>query len=227
MKITIYGWSTRQIIDHDWRAFTSLARMTNHWARPGWDGNRRVYYWMLAFPDVSDLRAQAQHCQDELAHLGMDRVPDDGLHVTMTRIGDTDQVSNDQVRFLTDLAGQLPLESFRIIAHPMTGSRGAVRFTLSPWLPMVRLHAALSSIGHQAGVPGGKPTAAFRPHLGIMYNNRERPAAPVIDSVAGLRTLPAVILDVPSVELVELRRTSGTCPAYRWTVVQSVPLCQP
>jgi 2'-5' RNA ligase len=182
---------------------------------------------MLTFPDASDLRVRAKHCQDQLAHLGMDRVPDDGLHVTMTRVGDTDRVSDDQVGFVADLAAQLPLDSFRIVAHPMTGSRGAVRFTLSPWLPMVRLHAALSAIGGQAGVPGGKPTAAFRPHLCIQYNNRERPAAPVISSVSRLRALPAVPLEVSSVELVELRRTSDTSPAYRWKVVQSIPLRQP
>ncbi|WP_329156055.1 2'-5' RNA ligase family protein (plasmid) [Streptomyces sp. NBC_01456] len=216
--------STGLLVDHDWRAFTAIEQMTNHWARPGWSEGTRAYYWMLTFPNATDLLRRAKRCQDELAHLGMDPVPEDGLHVTMTRIGSTDLVSNDQVCLLADLAQQLPLTTFQVVAHPLAGSRGAVRFTLAPWSPLVCLHIALSEIGQHAGVPGGKPTVAFRPHLGVQYSNRERPAAPVIESVALLRTLEPVTLEISSVELVELWRTTGTSPAYRWRVVRSVPM---
>jgi hypothetical protein len=212
------------LVDHDWRAFTAVEQMTNHWARPGWGEGLRAFYWMLTFPEAGDLISRARHCQDALAHLGMDPVPGDGLHVTLTRIGSTNLVSNDQLRLLADLAEQLPLTAFQVAAHPMAGSRGAVRFTLAPWSPLVRLHAALSKIGRRADVPGGKPTVAFRPHLGVQYSNRERPAAPVVESVARLRSLEPVFLNISSVELVELWRTTGSLPAYRWRVVRSVPL---
>lgn len=212
------------LVDHDWEAFTAVEQMKNHWARPGWPEGFRAYYWMLTFPDATDLVSRAKHCQDELAHLDMDPVPEDGLHVTMTRIGSTDQVPNGQVQLLAKMAEALPLTTFQIVAHPLAGSRGAVRFTLAPWSPLVHLHAALSEIGQRAGVPGGKPTAAFRPHLGIQYSNRERPAAPVVESVAQLRALAPVSLAISSVELVELWRTTGASPAYHWRVVQSVPL---
>ncbi|TGB15525.1 2'-5' RNA ligase family protein [Streptomyces sp. MZ04] len=216
--------SAGPLVEHDWQAFTAVEQMTNHWARPGWTEGYRAYYWMLTFPDAADLLSRAKVCQDELAHLGMDPVPEDGLHVTMTRIGSTTLVSNGQVRFLADLAQELPCTTFQIAAHPLAGSRGAVRFSLAPWSPLVCLHAALSEIGQRVGVPGGKPTAAFRPHLGVQYSNRERPAAPVIESVARLRGLEPVSLEISSVELVELRRTTGALPTYRWRVVRSVPL---
>lgn len=216
--------SPELLVDHDWRAFSAVEQMTNHWDRPGWTEGHRAYYWMLTFPDDSDLRRRAKDCQDALAHLGMDPVPEDGLHVTLARIGRTELVSNGQVRLLADMAEQLALTTFRMAAHPLAGSRGAVRFTLAPWSPLVSLHAALSEIGQQVGAPGGKPTVAFRPHLGIQYSNRERPAAPVIESVARLRALQPVTLEISSVELVELWRTTGTSPAYRWHVVRSVPL---
>ncbi|WP_328973439.1 2'-5' RNA ligase family protein [Streptomyces sp. NBC_00239] len=216
--------STGLLVEHDWRAFSAVEQMANHWARPGWAEGFRVYYWMLTFPDAEDLVSRARHCQDALADLGMDPVPQDGLHVTVTRIGDAGVVTNDQLYLLADLAGELPLTSFQIAAHPMAGSRGAVRFTLAPWSPLVRLHAALSEVGRRAGVPGGKPTLAFRPHLGVLYSNRERPASPVVESVARLRTLDPVPLEISSVELVELWRTTGPVPAYRWRVVRSVPL---
>ncbi|RSS82535.1 2'-5' RNA ligase family protein, partial [Streptomyces sp. WAC02707] len=103
----------------------------------------------------------------------------------------------------------------------LAGSRGAVRFSLTPWRPMIHLHAALSTVGDQARIPGGSPTSSFRPHLGIAYNNQARPAAPVVDAVAPLRSLPPAALDITSVELVELRRQDRT---YRWRTVHSAPL---
>jgi hypothetical protein len=215
------------IIDHDWTAFAALARMTDHWARPGWSGDRRVYYWMLTFPDSPHLISTARHFQDALAPLGMDPIPANGLHVTMPRIGNTTQVSSACIQQLAALAGQLPLEPFSVAAHPLAGSRGAVRFTLSPWTPLVRLHASLSELGRRVGVPGGRPTAAFRPHLGLMYSNRDHPAGPVIEHVDRLRALPPVLLDVTCVDLVELRRSDRPHRAYYWSVLHRIGLGPP
>lgn len=219
--------SPELLVEHDWQAFRAVGQMTDHWARPGWHEGVRVYYWMLTFPDAEGLISRARQCQEALAHLDMDCVPEEGLHVTLTRIGSPDLVSDDQVRRLADLAEQTVPAAFDIAAHPMAGSRGAVRFTLAPWSPLIRLHAALSEAGRRVHVSGGKPTAAFRPHLGVQYSNRECPAAPVIESVAHLRRLEPVPLTIRSVELVELWRTSAPEPAYRWRVVRRVPLRSP
>ncbi|MCY0932157.1 hypothetical protein OTB20_39545 [Streptomyces sp. H27-H1] len=83
------------------------------------------------------------------------------------------------------------------------------------------LHGALSEAGRVAGVPGGKPTAHFRPHLGVAYNNRDRAAAECIEAVAELRGRPAVEVVVDQVSLVELRREER---AYVWDVLHEVPL---
>ncbi|MFE9968940.1 hypothetical protein [Streptomyces sp. NPDC005525] len=130
--------------------------MTDHRARPGWPDGHRAYYWMLTFPDSSALISRARGCQIALAHLGMDRVPDDGLHVTMTRIGDI-----AQIQLLATLAKQRRLASFPMAVHPLAGSWGAVRFTLTAWTPLVHLHSALSELGHQTGVSGGPPTPSL------------------------------------------------------------------
>ncbi|MFG2210441.1 2'-5' RNA ligase family protein [Streptomyces sp. NPDC048638] len=198
--------------------------MTDHWARRGWTGGRRAYYWMVSFPDSPDLIGLTRRCQSALAHLRMDPIPDDALHVTMTRIGDTDHVSPAQIQHLIALAEELPLASFSVAAHPLAGSQGAVRFTLTPWTPLVRLHAQLSEVGRRARVPGGSPTAAFRPHLGIQYSNRSQSAGAVIDSVARLRHLAPVALDVSTVDLVELRRTDRPQRTYRWDVIHQLAL---
>jgi 2'-5' RNA ligase len=212
------------IVEHDWNAFAAVDRMINHWDRPKWYPGRRVYYWMLTFPHVPPLRDCARHCQEALLGFGMDLIPEDGLHVTMAGIGDTDVVIEHEVGRLAKLAEEQSPESFQMLAHPLAGSRGALRFSLSPWTPLMRLHAALSEVARRTGVPGCRPTSAFRPHLGIAYNNRDRPAAPVIDAVANLRSLSPVVLDVTTVDLVELGRDGAT---YRWNVVHRLPLARP
>lgn len=211
----------RVIVEHDWRAFQAVDRMKNHWDRPGWSERQQAYYWMLTFADATALVQRTEQCQGALEHLSMDLVPADGLHVTMPRIGSTKQVSQPQLEHLISLAEHLSVREFRVLAHPLAGSRGAVRFSLTPWRPLVSLHAALSALGAQAGVPGGKPTSTFRPHLGVAYNNAERPAAPVVDVVSQLRSLPPVALDVSSVDLVKLRRQGRT---YRWETIRTLPL---
>ncbi|MGW0883244.1 2'-5' RNA ligase family protein [Streptomyces sp. NPDC002671] len=209
------------IVEHDWQAFQAVERMKNHWDRTGWSEQQRAYYWMLTFVDTPDLLRRAEHCQGALEHLNLDPVPADGLHVTLLRIGAAELVSQSQLQHLVALAEHLSVTEFRILAHPLAGSRGAVRFSLSPWRPLVGLHAALSALGEQAGVPGGKPTSTFRPHLGVAYNNAERAAAPVIDVVSQLRSLAPVVLDVSSLDLVELRRHGRS---YRWETIRTLPL---
>ncbi|MFB7084820.1 2'-5' RNA ligase family protein [Streptomyces sp. NPDC056296] len=111
--------------------------------------------------------------------------------------------------------------AFRLRAVPLAGSRGAVRLSVAPWIPVPALHAALGEAMTPPGLPPRKPTALFRPHLSLAYNNRSRPAAPVFEAVTALRDLPPVDLPVQEVRLVELRR-EGRC--YRWDVVKSLSL---
>ncbi|MEW2563340.1 MULTISPECIES: 2'-5' RNA ligase family protein [Streptomyces] len=206
---------------HDWAAFSALDEMTDHWARPGWSDGSRAYYWMLTFPDDQRLAALAGHCQEELAPLGLDPVPADGLHITLARVGTPGVVTPDQLdRLARDAEALLP-SAFSVRAMPLAGSRGAVRLSLGPWEPLLRLHHALTKVGGSVGLAPKKPTSAFRPHLSLAYNNRQRPAAPVVEAVSGLRALPAVELSVSVVQLVELRREGRT---YRWDVRRNVAL---
>jgi 2'-5' RNA ligase len=206
---------------HDWAAFSALDEMTDHWARPGWADGTRVYYWMLTFPDDQRLAALARRCQEELAPLGLDPVPADGLHITLARVGAPDVVTPGRLDSLARDAEALLPSAFSVRAMPLAGSRGAVRLSLGPWEPLLRLHHALAKTGSSAGLAPKKPTSAFRPHLSLAYNNRRRPAAPVVETVSGLRALPAVELSVSAVRLVELRREGWT---YRWDVLKDISL---
>lgn len=210
------------VLSADWHAFRSIDRMSNHWDRPGWGAHDRTYYWMLTFPAATDLIAEARACQQHLAHHGLDPVPEDGLHITMNRIGSLQDIPRVGVDELARQAAARVGGPFEVQAHPMAGSRGAIRFTVTPWSSLVRLHVALGQAAHAAGIPvRGRPTGLFRPHLGILYCPADRPAAPVIRSVAALRQRQPIPLKVESVELVELRRERRT---YRWNVIHTVPL---
>ncbi|MGW7069466.1 2'-5' RNA ligase family protein [Streptomyces sp. NPDC054855] len=211
----------QKIASNDWDAFRAVERMTNHWDRPGWSPRHRAYYWMLAFPEELELIAQACSCQRALAGLAMDEVPQDGLHITMNKIGSCADVEPGTVDALAQLADGTLGDDFEIRAEPLAGSTGAIRFSVTPWTPLVELHAALHRAGQLADVPGGKPISLFRPHLGILYNNRVRHAGPVIDAVALLRNRPSIALPVERVDLVELRREERM---YRWRVLHSLAL---
>ncbi|WP_338686552.1 2'-5' RNA ligase family protein [Streptomyces acidiscabies] len=209
------------IAAHDWAAFSTLDELTDHWSRPGWADGNCAYYWMLTFPDDRRLTALVGHCQEELAPLGLDPVPLDGLHITLARVGTPDDVPSGQLDGLAQEAEALLPAAFSVRAMPLAGSRGAVRLSLGPWEPLLRLHHALVEAGRGVGLASGKPTFAFRPHLSLAYNNRRRPAAPVIETVSRLRVLPAVELFLPAVQLVELRREGRT---YRWEVHKDITL---
>ncbi|MFJ6982593.1 MULTISPECIES: 2'-5' RNA ligase family protein [unclassified Streptomyces] len=209
------------IVACDHAAFDSVETMVDHWDRPGWTARTRAYYWMLTFTDSPALAGLARHCQQHLAPLGLDPVPLDGLHITLTRVGSASTLAPGLLDDIVSAAMPLLPASFRLRAVPLAGSRGAVRLTVTPWVPVLALHAALSEAMRLNGVVPRKPTALFRPHLSLAYNNRSRPAGPIIEAVTPLRGLPPVELYVQEVQLVELRREGR---AYRWDVVKGLPL---
>ncbi|MFB7630443.1 2'-5' RNA ligase family protein [Streptomyces sp. NPDC056149] len=209
------------IATHDWAAFSQVEEMTNHWDRPGWTDDTRAYYWMLTFPSATPLIDHARRCQDALRHLNLDDIDDDGLHLTLGRIGNVQEVSEEQLDILAGIASaSLPAE-FALNAIPLTASRGAVRYSVAPWTPVLQLHEALAAAGASVGLPMKQPTSILRPHLGIAYCNRPLPAPTVRDAIRPLRDLPATQVSVRQVHLVELRREERR---YRWEIVHTLEL---
>src|SRR6266542_2649390 len=166
------------IRDNDWEAFRRVETMIDHWDRPGWSARRRSYHWLLTFAGNDALGALVGRCQDAIAHLCLDLVPANSIHLTMGRLAFTDEIS----------------------ARQADGAAGAAR----------ELCAGLSPFD-----------LAFRPHISIAYNNHIRPAAPVIEAVASLRSLAPVQASVAEAQLVILRRDGK---AYRWEPLASVQI---
>lgn len=206
---------------HDWDAFAAVDEMVNHWDRPGWTSATRAYYWMLTFRDAIPLISQARHCQRELRHLDFDEIDEDGFHLTLGRIGLVNDVSSQQLERLIANVLKRGIERFTLQAIPLTASRGAIRYTIAPWHPVLQLHAALAAAGIESGLPMDKPTTSLRPHVGLAYCNQTMPAREVRAAILPLRGLDAVEMDVHQAQLVELRREHR---AYRWQVVHTLPL---
>jgi hypothetical protein len=210
-------------VTEDWCLFAALDRLGNHWDRPEWTPGRRSFHWMLTFDHAYSLHALTARCQEQLQLPVLDPVPVDGLHLTLQRVAFTDQISTVDLDRVTEAAahGLASLTAFALMVGPVAGSAGAVRFSVQPWGPVVRLREAiLGAIIEALGSDAVRPSA-FRPHVGIAYCNRPTDAEPVISAVAPLRALPTAPVEVAAVSLVELRRDG---PTYRWDTVTRLPL---
>jgi 2'-5' RNA ligase len=167
--------------------------------------------------------ALAGRCQDAIADLSLDLVPANSMHLTMGRLAFTDEISARQADGAAGAARELcaGMSPFDLAVGPLAGSRGAVRLSVSPWRELLELHQRLHHAATIVGVAPPSNSASFRPHISIAYNNHIRPAAPVIEAVASLRSLAPVRASVAEAQLVILRRDGK---AYRWEPLASVQI---
>lgn len=214
------------IRSHDWQAFHRLSLMENHWQRRGWTPGRRSYHWMLGLDGADDVQRLAQQCQMQLPPAVLDLVPLDALHLTMGRIGFTDELARTAALTVADEAVLHCRESasFPLTVGPLAGSKGALRFSVVPWSSISLLHRQLTTatravLGEQCVMD----TSRFRPHLSIAYVNTAVPVASLLPTLEQLRAPPTVAVTVSSVALVELRREERT---YRYEEVDRMTLSQ-
>jgi 2'-5' RNA ligase len=207
--------------DEDWQRFRRLAFTTNHWDRPNWTPGRQAYYWYLTF-DSAELRTLAHHCQSRLRLPYLDLVPLDGLHLTLPKVGWSDEVPSEDAGSVAAAALRAcsDLEPFTLTVGPLAGSAGAVRFSVAPWEPVIAIYQRLRESVRTVRNEGCKDSE-FRPHVGIPYCNDAVPADPLGEAIAPLRSLPSVDIMVTHVDLVLLRREGQ---AYKWSTIHSLPL---
>jgi len=210
------------IAAHDWSAFCDLDVLTDHWDRPGWTPSRRSYHWFITLGNQPALIDLAQRCQQALAAFELDPVAPESLHLTLCRVGFTDEVTEEEARSVAGAARRRvgtpgPL---RLTVGPLTGSPGAVRFSVSPWEPLKELHDRLIET-RGAVLASPACIGGFRPHVGIAYSNRTMPASPVRAVIEPLRRLSPVQVTARAAHLVLLRREDH---AYRWERLETLRL---
>jgi 2'-5' RNA ligase len=210
-------------IENDWLQFSRLDEMKNHWQREGWWPGRSGYYWYLTFEGAPALHELARACQTAIQDdTTYDLTPIDDLHMTLDRVGFEEEVTEYELQAVQTAAGVAVRnhDALTIDVGPLAGSAGALNFSVSPHAALDDLRISLSEASRTA-VGSVASEGDFRPHVGIAYRNQPGPAAPVIETVARLRGLPPVRVQVDRVSLVRLTRADR---AYVWTAIRTFPL---
>lgn len=215
------GSGSRGYVDQDWLRYRTLGRLIDHWDRKGWSPGRRSYHWIMCLGRHQALRELANECQTAMRDIPtLDMVPLDGLHLTIQRVGFTDEVPPAQLTPIVRAARSrlATISPITLRVGPLAGSAGAVRFSAGPHGPVRSVRQAVrQALAENLGEVAVPVRATeFVPHVSIAYNHAPTTAAPVIDRVASLRSIPAVTVTIPSVELVELRRERRS---YVWDVL--------
>lgn len=201
---------------HDQQAFDELESLLCHWERP----HRRSYHWMITFEEHPQVAALSQHCQQLLPRHGLDLIPPESLHLTVRRFGYADEVPETRVRAAVGqvAAGCDAISPFRLGILPLAGSPGAIRCSVAPWTPLLRLYRLVSLA---SGYGDGDPLLRFRPHVGVAYSSRVQPARPHVAAVRRARELGPTEVMIAELRLVELYRVDHQ---YRWCVLERFPL---
>ncbi|MFE3028347.1 2'-5' RNA ligase family protein [Nocardia tengchongensis] len=211
------------IRENDWAAFCDVEQMVNHWGRNAWPAGREVYFWYLTFEDQNLVNLVAG-CHAGVGPDGIDFVPLDALHMTILRIGDCSEITEGDIHAIADEAKQRLSEvrSFNLSVGPLAGSRGAIRFTVSPWNELFKVHQIVrESTRKVLPALAIASTTGFRPHIGVGYSNQKQDAEPFIKQVSSLRHIAPVTVRVDTVKIVRLRREPHT---YRWSDVAEITL---
>ncbi|WP_158227997.1 2'-5' RNA ligase family protein [Pseudonocardia sp. MH-G8] len=214
----------KSIAANDWAAFEKVDEMVNHWDRPGWRDGRRSYHWILSFAGNEELAAMAEECFPACSAHTFDQVPTDALHLTIRRVGFTDEIDRSVIDSIADRVRALSSEmgDFSLTVGPLAASRGAVRFSVAPWRSLFEIYDAVGSAS--TWVTGREiPSAldSFRPHVSIAYSGAPQKAEEIRRSIGKYRALPPVVCKVVKLRLVELRRESAS---YRWREIAGVDL---
>jgi 2'-5' RNA ligase len=177
---------------------------------------------MLTFDAFAGIRRLARHCQDQLPDSVLDPVPLDALHLTLGRLGFTDELPASTALSIATRVSCRNLSRFELAVGPLAGSPSALRFSVGPWSPILRLHTQLTNATRDVlGDNCVMNTANFRPHLSIAYANTAIPVFPLLPLIERLRTLPIAQASVSTAYLVELHREHRT---YRFGTLHELPL---
>jgi 2'-5' RNA ligase len=202
--------------------FGNIRLLRNHWSGPA---RPRAYYWYLTFADDTTICDLATRAQQALAFPYYDPVPPDGLHMTIGRIapeGGNTAAQLNSVSAVASLACQA-IPPFRIRLGELSGTRGAIGFTVTPVAPISQLRDTLRAATMSVRPDGAATREEMIPHITIAYGNTD--GVPAADAIAAVETLTASKLraevTVRQTAVVLLERCQRS---YTWELLLQVPL---
>lgn len=192
----------------------------NHWQwGRGWQPGRRKYALHLTWehaPEVHRISAAAHEALGGVAEL--DLIPQQWLHLTMTGIGFTDEVSEEQVTAITDPV----FDAWQHLASPgveFTGFLVAdeaimLQAELPEWLA-VFIELQRTAVDE---VLGPQPWKPFHPHVSLSYSNGTTPIEPIVDAVHTIAAgLPETVDATPALTLLRIGKDNRM---YEWDVLR-------
>lgn len=163
-------------------------------------------YWHMLMGGYPEARSAAAHVQDQLARFrGLHMTPLEWLHMTALVIGSTDDISQDQMTKMLEVASHslvnvapLKITLGHVLYHPEAIMLGVQPDgALDPMLQAART-ATQEVLGRDGLTTSGPGT--WVPHMTLCYSTAEQPAAPLIDTLGF--NLPSRTVTIDTLSLV-------------------------
>jgi 2'-5' RNA ligase len=199
-------------------------RMADHWWwRPGWSIGRRFLTWHLTFDGQDQVHRLAADWRGYLAHLPhLDLIPDQWLHLTMQGLGFVDEVKQEDVDAIVEVArARLSLvPAFEVTIDRPAVTPEAIRWEAEPGEPVAAVRDAVRAAIGDVWSEVPEKRDGFGPHISIAYSCGVGPLGPVFDAVNAAPSAPATAR-IASADLILMSRDNRM---YEWETMASLPL---
>lgn len=193
----------------------------DHWYwRPGWAPGRRMVTFHLTWENADAVGALAAAVAPALATVpALDPVPVPWLHLTMTGVGFTDEVSDAALAAVAEpvFAAWKRFGAVELVIEDVLVARESVMLTpaASGWLSEL-FETQRTAVDT---VLGDRTWGIFWPHIALAYAHAAAPAAPIVALLRqALASQPEWITARPTLTLLRLGRDERV---YTWEVVES------
>lgn len=189
------------------------------WWRPGWRPGRRMVTLHVTVPFEAELHDLARRSAPVLEGLGaFDPVPVHGLHLTMTGVGFTDELTAGQAeKVWEEVLGSLAdLEPAPIVLDRFFLGSGGVMLSgpPMPWLQEF-CQAQRAAVDRMRG--SSEDRGSFHPHISLAYANAAMPMEQVAAALAPIAEQTAPLtLRRPVLTMMRLGRDTHE---YAWDVL--------
>jgi hypothetical protein len=193
-------------------------RTRDHWWwREGWGPGRRYLTWHLTFETATALHETAQRAAGFLRPLpGVDVVPVEWLHLTMTGVGFADEIDPPARRAIADAGFEAasgisfaPLVFDRLFLY----QEGLCLSATSPALQVLKARQVEGV--RRAGGQAADAAEAFHPHVSLAYFSGEIDESALRDALDRAAIGP-VTVSSPRLSLLEIGRDAHV---YTWRVL--------
>ncbi|MEY2847959.1 MAG: hypothetical protein RI885_624 [Actinomycetota bacterium] len=196
----------------------TFERTGNHWWwRNGWSPGTRYLTWHLTFEGESALHRAAERAGRTLADVtGVDVVPPEWLHLTMTGVGFAADLDAEAIESHAESvfarAAVLPAQLL-VFESVFLYEEGLCLSADSPWLH--RLKVVQADLVRDIGGPVADPGDVFHPHVSLAYFSAEVDEGALHDALDEADLRP-VTVRASHLSLIELGRDDRM---YTWRVV--------